>query len=86
MNKYSEFFENYKDAQTKEDKSELLKDFLFSLSPNELLTWFREGNMIIKDNLSQLIQTNDAKNLQFVEDCLDDMESFLTQKPVRKVA
>lgn len=86
MNKYSEFFENYKEAQTKEDKSELLKDFLFSLSPNELVAWFREGNLVIKDNLSQLIQTNDAKNLQFVEDCLDDMESFLAQKPVRKAA
>ena len=86
MNKYPEFFENYKTAQSKEDKSELLKNFLFSLSPTELVAWFRDGNLVIKDSISQLIQTNDAKNLQFVEDCLDDMESFLVQKSVRKAA
>ena len=86
MNKYPEFFETYIQAQSKEEKSELLKDFLFSLSTTELIAWFKEGNLVIKENLSQLIQTKDAENLQYVEECLDEMELFLTQKPIKKAA
>ena len=64
----------------------LLKEFLFSLPPDELIAWLKDSNKIIKDNLSQLINSGDPSNMQFAKDCLDEMEAFLKPNAVRKAA
>lgn len=86
MNKYAVFFENYKQAQNKDAQIALLKDFLFSLTPDELMAWLKDSNQIIKDNLSQLIHSGDAESLQYAKDCINEMEVFLNSKRIRKVA
>jgi hypothetical protein len=86
MNKYAVFFENYKQAQSKDAQMTLLKDFLFSLSPDELMAWLKDSNQIIKDNLSQLIHSGDVESLQYAKDCINEMEAFLNPKLVRKAA
>ena len=86
MNQYSIFFEKYTLTNDKEKREVLLKEFLFSLPPEELIAWLKDSNKIIKDNLSQLINSGDGSNIQFAKDCLDEMETFLQPKTIRKAA
>ena len=39
MNNYSIFFEKYTLTSDKEKREKLLKEFLFSLPPDELILW-----------------------------------------------
>ena len=86
MNKYSIFLEKYSLIKDKEKKEILLKEFLLCLSPDELIAWLKDGNKIIKDNLQQLINSRENSNVQFAKDCLDELESFLQPKSVKKAA
>ena len=86
MNKYNVFLESYSLASDKEKRETLLKEFLFSLSPDELIAWLKDGNKIIRENLSQLINSGESSNVQFAKDCLDELESFLQPKSVKKAA
>ena len=49
MNKYNVFLESYSLASDKEKREILLKEFLFSLSPDELIAWLKDGNKIIRE-------------------------------------
>ena len=86
MNNYSIFFEKYTLTSDKEKREKLLKEFLFSLPPDELILWLKDSNKILKDNLSQLINSGESSNIQFAKDCLDEMEAFLKPNVIRKAA
>jgi hypothetical protein len=51
-----------------------------------LLPFLSDNNKALRDNLSELIQSGDATNIQFAQNCLDDLDSFLKPQPVRKAA
>ena len=86
MNDYSLFFEKYVLTKDKEKRETLLKEFLFSLPPDELIAWLKDSNKILKDNLTQLINSGDSSNIQFAKDCLDEMTAVLQPSRSRKAA
>ena len=86
MNEYNIFLEKYGSTNGKEKREILLKEFLFGLSPDELIAWLKDGNKVIKDNLAQLINSGDDSNVQFAKDYLDELESFLQPKSIKKAA
>ena len=86
MNAYTIFFEKYQQTNDKTQREQLMREFMFSLSPDELTTFLSDNNKALRDSLSQLIQSGDASNIQFAQDCIDNMDSFLQPQPVRKAA
>ena len=86
MNDYSLFLKKYVLTKDKEKRETLLKEFLFSLPPDELIAWLKDSNKILKDNLTQLINSGDSSNIQFAKDCLDEMTAVLQPSRSRKAA
>jgi hypothetical protein len=86
MKGYTIFFEKYHQTSDKTQREQLMHTFMFRLSPDELVTFLSDNNKALKDNLSELIQSGNASNIQFAKDCLDDLDSFLQPHPVRKAA
>ena len=55
MTKYDFFLKKHKEAKTEIEQKALLQEFLFSLSPYEMMKWYMETPDIIEKNLNELI-------------------------------
>lgn len=87
MTKYNIFLKKHKEAKTEIEQKALLKDYLFSLSPKELIQWYMETPDIIEKNLTKLIvlEGEDGRKeaQEYLASAIDDLE---TQIKARKAA
>jgi hypothetical protein len=77
MNKYDAFNKQYRLTKDENARTLLMKDFMLSLSPDELIDWLREGNKDIVNYISTLIQTKEPDNLARAEKCIQEVEVLL---------
>jgi hypothetical protein len=76
MDKYQVFYKNYFSVSDEDMRTLLMKDFMLSLSSDELIDWLREGNKDIVNYISILIQTKEPENLARAEKCIQDVEGL----------
>jgi hypothetical protein len=76
MDKYQVFYKNYFSVSDEDMRTLLMKDFMLSLSSDELIDWLREGNKDIVNYISTLIQTKEPENLARAEKCIQEVEGL----------
>lgn len=80
MDKFQMFYKNYHAVSDEATRDLMMKDFLFSLSPDEFVYWMKEGNREMAEALRELIQTNDPENIAYAKSYVDDMIALLKPK------
>jgi hypothetical protein len=80
--KYAVFKKEYKKAKDAEAQNVLLKNFMLSLSPDELIEWLMEGNKIISDYLDTLVDSNENDKIQLASDEIESLEALLKNSNV----
>jgi hypothetical protein len=75
--KYAAFKKAYKKEKNAEAQNLLLKNFMLSLSPDELIEWLMEGNKIMSDYLDALVDSKDLNNLQLASNEIESLEAML---------
>jgi hypothetical protein len=76
MDNYQTFCKNYTSVSDEEKRGLIMKDFMLSLPPEELVDWLREGNKDIVNYISTLIQTKEPENLARAEKCIQEVEGL----------
>lgn len=82
MDKYQTFFNDYASVSDEGKQGLMMKDFMLSLSPDELIDWLREGNRDIVNYISALIQTKEPENLAHAEMCIQEVEGLFKKEIV----
>jgi hypothetical protein len=82
MDKYQVFYKNYFSVSDEDMRTLLMKDFMLSLSSDELIDWLREGNKDIVNYISTLIQTKEPENLARAEKCIQEVEGLFKKDMV----
>jgi hypothetical protein len=82
MNKYDVFYKQYRLIKSEDARTLYMKDFMLSLSSDELIDWLREGNKDIVNYISTLIQTKEPENLARAEKCIQDVEGLFKKDMV----
>ena len=82
MKSYTAFKKKYKTCQSETEQLALLKDFMFSLSPDELFTWMNEGTEIIYKSLSELLKTGNPEDLKYVKNYIHSLEKIMKKEPL----
>jgi hypothetical protein len=82
MDKYQTFYKNYTSVSDEEKRGLIMKDFMLSLPPDELIDWLREGNKDIVNYISTLIQTKEPENLARAEKCIQEVEGLFKKDMV----
>ena len=77
MRKYTAFLKKYKVATSEDAQKELLKQFMFSLSPDELVLFLTESGEFIESGLTELIQSRDNSHIEFAKNYIDELETIL---------
>jgi hypothetical protein len=80
MDKFQMFYKNYHAVSDEGTRDSMMKDFLFSLSPDEFVYWMKEGNREMAEALRELIQTKDPDNIAYAKSYVDDMIALLKPK------
>jgi hypothetical protein len=82
MDKYQTFYTNYYAVTNEGVRGLMMKDFMLSLSSDELIDWLREGNKDIVNYISTLIQTKEPENLARAEKCIQEVEGLFKKDTV----
>jgi hypothetical protein len=82
MNKYDVFYKEYRLIKDEDARTLFMKDFMLSLSSDELIDWLREGNKDIVNYISTLIQTKEPENLARAEKCIQEVEGLFKKDRV----
>ena len=77
MDKYQVFFNDYHAVSDEETRDLMMKEFIFSLSPDEFVYWMKEGNREMAAALRELIQTNEPNNIAYAKSYVDEVASLL---------
>lgn len=80
MDKYQVFFNDYHSVSDEATRDSMMKDFLFSLSPDEFVYWMKEGNREMAEALRELIKTNDPENIAYAKKHVDEIIAMLKPK------
>ncbi len=79
---HSKLLKKYKKCQSEAEEMDAVKEFMFSLSPDDLFQWMTEGTDFIYKTLSEMLKTGNPEDLEYVKSYIRNLESIMKKEPL----